>query len=149
MKNNINNNVQQPIKKVNIIVMVLLSIISLGFYMGVWMLNRKNDIQQLSTRNHISFGLWRLFTVGLFLFLSLNILKNFIFTEYGFLLIDSFDTIFTFFFIGLVSYSAFRLAELLEKKTDLKFNKVLLTFFNVFYIQFKVNKEYKKTDIVE
>jgi len=149
MKDNSNNNVNQPLKKVNIIVMVLLSIFSLGFYMGVWMLNRKNDIQQLSTRNYISFGLWIFFTVGLFLFLSLNILKNFIFTEYGFLLIDSYDTIFTFFYIGLVNYSAFRLAELLEKKTDLKFNKVLLTFFNVFYIQFKVNKEYKITDIIE
>jgi hypothetical protein len=145
MKNNNTRNVHQPLKNVNIIVMVLLSIFSLGFYMGVWMLNRKNDIQQLSMRNHISFGLWRLFTVGLFLFLSLNILKNFIFTEYGFLLIDSYDTIFTFFFIGLVNYSAFRLVELLEKKTDMKFNKVLLTF----YIQFKVNKEYKNTDILE
>lgn len=51
--------------------------------------------------------------------------------------------------IGLVNYSAFRLSELLEKKTDLKFNKVLLTFFNVFYIHFKVDKEYKKTEIVE
>ena len=133
----------QPLKKTNVFLMVLLSIFTLGFYMGVWWLNRKNDIRQLSERNYIPFGWWQFFAAGLFLFLLLNILKKFIFTEYSFLYIESYDTIFTFFYIGLLNYSAFRLAELLENRTEIRFNRILLTVFTLFYIQFKVNKEHK------
>ncbi|WP_075618562.1 DUF4234 domain-containing protein [Paenisporosarcina indica] len=143
MKNKMSLNVSQPLKKTNLFVMILLSFFSLGFYMSVWWLKRKDDIRQLSEKNYIPFGWWKFFALGLFMFLLLNILRAFIFTDYGFLVIESFDTIFTFFFIGLLNYSSFRLAETLESKTDIRFNRILLTLFNLFYIQFKVNKEHK------
>jgi len=143
MKNKLVSHERQPLKKINLFVVILLSIFSLGFYMSVWWLKRKDEIRQLSEKNHIPFGWWKFFALGLFMFLLLNILKNFIFTDYGFLVVESFDTIFTFFFIGLLNYSSFRLAETLESKTDLRFNRILLTFFNFFYIQFKVNKQHK------
>ncbi|MFX3673025.1 MAG: hypothetical protein ACE3JQ_01075 [Paenisporosarcina sp.] len=128
------------LKPANVILMIFLSIFSLGVYIGVWFLNRKCDIEKMDDRKTVPFMWWKLCTAVLIVFLILNIIKNFIFTEYGFLYIESFDTIFTFFMVGLVNYSAFRIAESIEDKTEIEFNRVLLFLFTIFYIQFKTNR---------
>lgn len=128
------------LKPANVIFMILMSVFSLGVYIGVWFLNRKHDIEKMDDRKTVPFIWWKLFTVVLIMFLILHIIKNFIFTDYGFLYIESFDTIFTFFMIGLVNYSAFRIAESIEDNTEIEFNRVLLFMFNIFYIQYKTNR---------
>lgn len=136
------------LKKVPIWLMVILSVISLGSYIGLWMVNRKNDINDIKKVNHIPFSLWTFFTVVLFVFLFLNVFNHFIFSEIGSLYVESFDTIFTFFFIGLLYYSVFRIRDVIEEKTTMTFNKYLLFFFHIFYIQYKINrKEIGQTDL--
>lgn len=128
------------LKNVPIWLMILLSIISLGAYIGLWMVNRKNDLDDLKKLNHIPFALWTFFTVGLFIFLFLNVFNHFIFSNIGSLYVESFDTIFTFFFVGLLYYSIFRIRDVIEESTAIKFNVYLLFFFHIFYIQYKVNQ---------
>ena len=131
----------QPIlKKIPVWLMVLLSIISLGFYMGLWVLNRKEDMKELRKSHHIPFLLWTVATILLCVFAFLTIFNKFIFTEIGYLYVESFDTIFAFFFIGLLYYSTFRIREIIEGVSSISYNKYLLFFFHIFYIQYKVNR---------
>ena len=127
-------------KRANVLLMIFLSIFSLGLYIGIWFINRKKDLEIFDRKRTIPFKWWNVFVAILFIFLLLNIVKNFFFTEYGFLYIESFDIIFTFFMMGLVNYSAFRIAEALEENTDIELNRVLLFFFTIFYLQHKVNR---------
>ena len=128
------------LKKVPVWLMVLLSFFSLGFYMGIWMLNRKEDIKEMKLAHHLPFLWWRIVTFLLLLFFFLNIFRNFIFTEFGYLYVESLDTIFTFFFLGLLYYSTFRIREVVEEVSTITYNKYLLFFFHIFYIQYKVNR---------
>ncbi len=127
-------------KRANVLLMIILSIFSLGLYIGIWFINRKKDLEIFDRKRTIPFKWWNVFVAILFVFMLLNMLKNFVFTEYGFLYIESFDIIFTFFMMGLVNYSAFRSAEALEENTDIEFNRVLLFFFTIFYLQHKSNR---------
>ncbi|MCG7344232.1 hypothetical protein MHZ92_08810 [Sporosarcina sp. ACRSL] len=133
-------NEQPLLKKVPIWLMILLSVLSLGFYLGFWLLNRKRDLNALQSTNHIPFTLWTISTVLLIVFFFLNTFNHFIFSNIGYLYVESMDTIFTFFFIGLLYYSAFRIRELIEETSTITFNKYLLFFFHIFYIQYKVNQ---------
>ncbi len=133
---------EQPLlKKVPIWLMILLSVLSLGFYLGFWLLNRKKDLNVLQPNHHIPFTLWTISTVLLIVFFFLNTFNHFIFSNIGYLYVESIDTIFTFFFVGLLYYSAFRIREIIEGTSTITFNKYLLFFFHIFYIQYKVNRE--------
>lgn len=128
------------LKRVNVFLMIILSIFSLGVYIGIWFINRARELKLLDQKRRIPFKWWNFFTGILIIFLGLNIIKNFVFSDFGFLYIESFDTIFSFFLIGLLNYSAFRIAEVFEEKEDIEFNRILLFFFTIFYIQFKTNR---------
>lgn len=128
------------LKKAPVWLMVILSIISMGFYMGIWMLNRKKDVQQLNSVNHVPFYLWSISTILLIVFFFLNVFRHFIFTDIGYLYVESFDIIFSFFFVGLLYYTVFRMRELIESTSSIKYNQFLLFFFHIFYIQYKVNQ---------
>lgn len=128
------------LKKAPVWLMVILSIISMGFYMGIWMLNRKKDVQQLNSVNHVPFYLWSISTILLIVFFFLNVFRHFIFTDIGYLYVESFDIIFSFFFVGLLYYTVFRMRELIESTSSIKYNQFLLLFFHIFYIQYKVNQ---------
>ncbi|MFD1204966.1 MULTISPECIES: hypothetical protein [Sporosarcina] len=128
------------LKKAPVWLMIILSIISMGFYMGIWMLNRKKDVQQLNSVNHVPFYLWSISTILLIVFFFLNVFRHFIFTDIGYLYVESFDIIFSFFFVGLLYYTVFRMRELIESTSSIKYNQFLLFFFHIFYIQYKVNQ---------
>ena len=129
------------LKKVPVWLMVLLSIFSLGFYMGFWILNRREDIKEMKSVHHIPFLWWRIVTLLLVVLFFLNIFHPFFFTEFGYLHIESFDIIFTFFFIGLLYYTAFRIREVIEDVSTINYNSYLLFFFHIFYIQYKINRK--------
>lgn len=135
---------KQSLKHANIIVMVLLAFITMGSYIGIWVLRRRQDIQSITSKSSISYGWWRFFTIGLFVFLFIRIFGSIFFTEFGMAFMESMDLIFSFFFIGLLYYSIFRIKELLEEKELIDLNNYLLFFFHIFYIQYKVNQEATK-----
>lgn len=127
-------------KKLNLLVMIVLSFITLGAYIGIWFLRNRDSVQSFAYKPSIHFGLWRWFTVISFFFLFIRFFGNLAISDYGLANLESYEVIFNFCFIGLLYYSIFRLSESLEEETDLVLNKYLLFFFHVFYIQFKLNQ---------
>ena len=127
-------------RKNNLILMVLFSFITLGAYIGIWFLKQKNMIMQFPAKLGIHFGLWRFFTIASFVFLFIKIFGGVILSDYGMDNIKSYETIFNFFFVGLLYYSIFRLKEGLEDEYDISLNSYLLILFHIFYIQFKINQ---------
>lgn len=134
-----------PLKKVNLFLLIFLSIITLGAYIGVWFLRQREEINQLSRKNGIHFGLWRWFVAISFTFLFIRFFGATILSDYGMAYMLSFDTIFSYLFIGLLYYSIFRLKDLLEFEDGLELNNYLLFFLHIFYIQFKINTEKSKS----
>ncbi|RUL54224.1 DUF4234 domain-containing protein [Lysinibacillus antri] len=127
-------------KKLNLPVMIVLSIITLGAYIGVWFLRNRQSIQNSHYKTGIHFGLWRVFTLGSFIFLFIHFFGNLVLSDYGLANIESYEIIFNFFFIGFLYYSIFRLRESFEEEADVILNKYLLFFLHVFYIQYKMNQ---------
>ena len=135
-----NEHIQLDFRKTNLMLMILWSFLTLGAYIGVWFLKQRDTIQQFPAKLGIHFGLWRFFTITSFVFLLLKIFGGIILSEYGIDNIQSYETIFNFFFIGLLYYSIFRLKEGLEDEYGISLNFYLLVFFHIFYIQYKLNQ---------
>jgi len=133
------------LKKSNMFLLVFLSIITLGAYIGLWFLRQREDINRLSGKNGIHFGLWRLFVFLSFAFLFIRLFGAMILSDYGMAYMLSFDTLFSYLFIALLYYSIFRLKDVLEVEEGLELNKYLLFFLHIFYIQFKINGAQSKT----
>ncbi len=132
---------QSPFKKRNIFLAVLLSIVTLGGYIGIWFLRRKVVFKQLTTNSEVPYKWWVVVTVYLFLSLTITFIGEVFFTLYGLYILDSIDLILAFYFLGLLYYSVFRVKELLEKEfEDININKYLVFIFHIWYLQFKMNK---------
>lgn len=135
------NDFRIDFKKLNLLVMIVLSFITLGAYIGVWFLRKRHSIQNFTYKMGIHFGLWRLFTAISFIFLIIHFFGGLVLSDYGISNIKSYEIIFNFLFIGLLYYSIFRLKKGLEKELDYALNPYLLFFFHIFYIQYKVNQQ--------
>ena len=61
-------------------------------------------------------------------------------SDYGKEIINSYETIFNYLFVGLHYYSIFRIKEIMEEYFDMELNIFLLFFFHIFYIQYKINQ---------
>lgn len=134
------NHLSIDFRKFNLFVLIVLSFITLGAYIGVWFLRSRDSINNFAYKPHIHFGLWRLFTVVSFVFLFIQWFGNMVLSDYGIANLQSYEVIFNFCFIGLLYYSIFRLKESFEEEYDLHLNKYLLFIFHIFYIQFKLNQ---------
>lgn len=137
--------ITRGIKRSNVALMIVLSIITMGAYVGLWFIQRREDIERIEGNHHLSFGLWKVFTVVSFTFLFIQLFGGMILSDIGLLTIDSFDIMFSFFFVGLLYYSIFRVREVLEENLDLEFNVYALFFLHIFYIQYKTNKSFAST----
>ncbi|MBB2481865.1 DUF4234 domain-containing protein [Bacillus sp. APMAM] len=135
------NSEDKVFKKVNIFLVIFLSIITVGIYIGYWFLNRKKDIKQLREQNYIPFKWWYVFTIFLSVSLLYQIFGGVFLTELGLSFFDSLDVIFSFFFLAILYYSVFRLRDLLEDEFDEEnFNFILLVLFHIWYMQYKINR---------
>ncbi|WP_156289394.1 DUF4234 domain-containing protein [Oceanobacillus salinisoli] len=135
----------QTLKKKNVWLVILLSIITVGIYIGYWFLSAKSSFQLINKNNYIPFKWWMVATIYLSLSVILSLIGEFILSIYGLYILDSIDLIFAYFFLGLLYYSIFRIKELLEKHDDeMKMNKYLLFFFHIWYIQYKINQSIKR-----
>lgn len=134
------------IKNVNVAVMVLLTIITSGAYIGYWFISRKKTLNNHFPDNHIPFRWWVFFTVFLVLFFLNAIAGSIVFTPIELMNIEIADIIFTFYFLGILYYSLFRIQEQIEDFYEEKiFNRWLLFFFHLWYMQYKMNVLQRQT----
>jgi hypothetical protein len=133
-------------KKSYVALMIVWSILTMGAYIGVWFIQRHKDIERMEGNHHVAFGLWKVFTVLSFVFLFIQLFGGMILSDVGISTIDSLDMMFSFFFVGLLYYSIFRVREVLEENTELDFNPFALFFLHIFYIQYKANKNLAPTN---
>ncbi|PLS15388.1 hypothetical protein CVD28_24000 [Bacillus sp. M6-12] len=128
-------------KKVKVWFVVLLTWLTLGVYLGYWFLKERNTLKMADKRKLIPIKIWWLATIFLGLSFLYNLLGRAILTPYGFALFNSFDVIFSFYFLGLLYYSVFRVRDLLEEEyREAIFRPWLLVLFHVWYLQFKINR---------
>ncbi|MYL33834.1 DUF4234 domain-containing protein [Pontibacillus yanchengensis] len=129
-----------PFKKVNIVLMVFLTILTIGIYTAYWFINRKNTLDSFSKKNYIPSKWWYAFLIYLSISFVYTFLGGFLFSEFGLAILDSIDTIITFYFVGLLYYSVFRLKEMIEAQAkEANIKSWLLVLFNLWYIQYKIN----------
>ncbi|SEU05298.1 protein of unknown function [Salinibacillus kushneri] len=124
---------------------VLLSILTLGIYIGYWFLNRKEAIQSISRKNEVPFRWWMVFTVFLSLSFLLFFVETYLFTPYGRVIIESVQIILVYYFLGLLYYSVFRIKERIENHYEaVQMNRILLFLFHIWYLQYKINQLHKE-----
>ena len=127
-------------KKLNLLWMILMTFLTLGAYIGVWFIKNKNNIKDITSKHGIHFGLWTFFTVLSFSFLFISLFGRVVLSDYGEEIINSYETIFNYLFVGLHYYSIFRMKEMMEEYFDMELNIYFLFFFHIFYIQHKINQ---------
>ncbi|RFU67768.1 hypothetical protein D0469_13655 [Peribacillus saganii] len=128
-------------KKVSVWLVILLTAVTLGAYLGYWFLKERETLKTADKRRLIPVKVWWVFTVLLGISFLHNFIGGAVFTPYGNALFTSFDVIFSFYFLGLLYYSVFRVRDLLEDRyqEDI-FKPWLLVLFHVWYLQFKINR---------
>ena len=127
-------------KKLNVLWMILVTFFTVGAYIGVWFIRNKKNIESITVKHGIHFGLWTFFTVLSFIFLFISLFGGVVLSDYGEEMITSYETIFNYLFIGLHYYSIFRIKAMLEDHFDMDINVYFLFFLHIFYIQYKINK---------
>lgn len=131
----------ETLKKKNVGLVIFLSIITVGIYIGYWFLSSKSSIELADKKNFVPFRWWVVATIYLSLSLIISIIGEFVLSLPGLYMLDSIDLILTYFFLGLLYYSIFRMKELLEEVNDeIEINRYLLFFFHIWYLQYKINK---------
>jgi len=131
-------------KKLNLLWMILLTFFTLGAYIGIWFIKNKKNIVNMSAKHGIQFGIWILFTVISFSFLFISLFGGVVLSDYGEEIINSYETIFNYLFVGLHYYSIFRMKEMMEEYLDMDMNVYFLFFFHIFYIQYKINQNHQQ-----
>lgn len=128
-------------KKVHVGLVILYSFLSLGIYLGYWFLNRKESIKEYRGSHALPFKWWLVFTGLLVVSFLYRFIGPIVLTPYGTALFDSIDLIVSFYFLGLLYYSVFRLKEILEEAYGERiFSSWLLVLFHVWYLQYKINR---------
>ena len=136
-------------KKRDVGLVVLFTFLTLGIYIGYWFLKEKQTFESNNYNRIIPMKLWAVATI----FLSISFFYHFIgaafFTPYGKALFNSIDIIFTFYYLGLLYYSVFRIRALIEDSYNEEiFKPWLLVLFNVWYLQFKINRLNEEPEVI-
>lgn len=128
-------------KKRNVALVVLLTVVTLGIYLGYWFLKERQAIKAIDQKRIIPIKLWWIATGFLSISFFYNVIGSAFFTPFGRAVFNSFDIILAFYYLGLLYYSVFRIRDLLEEHFQEEiFKPWLLVLFNVWYLQFKINK---------
>lgn len=131
---------EKKIKKINVFLMVILSFITMGTYIGYWFVKRSKDIEMLELNHNVSFGTWKFFTFISFAMLLIQLFGGMILSDVGLLTIDSLNMMFSFLFVSVLYYSIFRIKEVIEVNSEVEFNKYALFFMHIYYVQYKLNR---------
>lgn len=124
--------------------MVLLSIVTIGFYLPFWLFERYKVFNEIAGQEIISrsYVVWTLIvgTVAEGCVSAGNLLlfdfENEKMAEYFWSMSD----ILNFAFAIMCIMAAFKIGKVLEDKSGIKLNKILLVIFNLFYIHHSLSK---------
>lgn len=132
-------------KKTNMLFVVLMSFITFGIYICYWFLSRKDSFIKLQAKDWIPYKWWIFFLVFTIISFLYSLMGSLVFTDYGVAILDSFEVIITFYFIGCLYYSVFRAREMIENHLNESIFKTwLLVIFHIWYLQYKLNKLVEK-----
>lgn len=121
--------------------MVIFSLLTFGVYNAYWFISRKRSFKKLETNDWIPYKWWIFMLIFLIISLIYSVFGEFVFTEFGIAVLDSFDLILSFYFVGCLYYSVFRAKEMIENHLDEDiYHPWLLFFFNIWYLQYKINR---------
>lgn len=135
-------------KKRNVGIAVLLTFLTMGIYLGYWFLNERKTLKSIDTHKRIPIMLWWTATIFLFISFFYNLIGSAFLTPYGKAVFNSIDIILTFYYLGLLYYSVFRIKDLIEELySEEIFKPWLLVLFNVWYLQYKINRINEEPEI--
>ncbi len=138
--------------KKSVIIVLFLSVITLGIYSSIWFIKRSDELNNLQTPSKMSktfgitaltFNILLLITAVLFLVANKGI-KITQLTDLTLALVSVFTATFII-FILIYLFGAFRARKVINealsnKITSKKVSTVLTFFFNVFYLQYEINR---------
>ncbi|MBP3039332.1 DUF4234 domain-containing protein [Bacillaceae bacterium Marseille-Q3522] len=128
-------------KRTHVVLVILFSILTLGVYLGYWFLNRRKSIADLGGEKVVPFKWWWFFTIFLVCSFFFTYLGDIFLTPYGVAVFSSVNLILSYYFLGLLYYSVFRLKAVLEDYyQETLFRPWLLVLFHVWYLQFIINR---------
>lgn len=136
-------------RKRNISLVVLLTIVTMGIYLGYWFLKEKETLKSIDSKRVIPIRLWWAATIFLSVSFFYNIIGSAFLTPYGKAFFNSVDIIITFYYLGLLYYSVFRIRDLIEGFYQEEIIRPwLLILFNVWYLQYKINRLNGEPEII-
>ncbi len=129
------------IKSVNIILMVVLTLITLGIYPAYWFYKRTKEVNLLYSKHIIKKNFIILFFVFFTINLGMSIIDILCEGMINEIIVKILGKIVTFMFFFWVFFLRNRLNAIIGAKPQDKewFKGVWTFFFNLFYIQYKIN----------
>lgn len=127
-------------KKVHPALAFILTNITFGAYVPYWFISRRDSFEQFG-KTTLKYKTLKLLFILYILMFGYYFAGKALFTETGANFVETIHLWITFSGLGITYYSAFRIAELIERECeDIKLNKFLLLFFHIWYLQFIINK---------
>jgi hypothetical protein len=128
-------------KKTNLFFLVPVSVLTFGIYYAYWFITRNHSFKRLDSPVSIPFNWWKVFLAFTIVSLIYDLLKESFFTPYGIAVLDSYDLLISFYFVGCLYYSVFRARDMIEDHMgEQVFRPWVLVLFNVWYLQYKINR---------
>ncbi len=150
-------------KKANIALMVLLTFVTFNIYNSYWYLSRKSDINKLSSKNKISSGFFILAIVLQSISLLISLLAGVLegigeaINHYAIISMSeqlkSFNIPITIVIIVFFTFAAFKVKSIFQDHlsaitgSPYPFSAVATFFFQIWYLQYKINKLSEMPDI--
>ncbi|MEH7883196.1 hypothetical protein V7654_02620 [Bacillus sp. JJ1609] len=131
----------ENVKHRNVALMVILSNITFGIYIPYWLLKQRSFFESLDVKNEVPFRAIKIVLWLYVFFFFGTIIGPIIYTDMGLQIKNSIDYIVTFYGLGIIMYTVFRIREMLNDHLNEDFIKpVPLLFFHIWYLQYKLNR---------
>ena len=117
----------EELKRTRPLVVILLFLVTLGFYGPYWYTSRRKVLNRLAGRNEINLGLC---IAAFFSTFVLNITEG---------MLGDFDVVFRLAAAIVLLVLAFRAKDIIEANYDSDVSGLITFFFGVMYLQYKIN----------
>jgi hypothetical protein len=128
------------LKKRNVLLMILLTLITYGVYIPVWFLNRKDSINNLNSKEKISAGPI-IFLLIISIIYAIMLIPSILFTETSIgSIIDWIDIIINLAGSIIILIMSFKVRRILNEHYNTKISDIATFLFTFFYLQYKINR---------
>jgi len=136
----------EKLKKKNIFLMILLTLITYAIYQPIWFLKQKRAINNLKSKEKLT-GTPFIFVIVIYAISILILLITFISIDTTTLLvIDLIDTLITWTGVIILIVMSFKVRRIFHQyfnvvlKRNIKFSKIWTFLFGIYYLQYKINR---------